>query len=219
GWRRVPAGTMTPNCGFRWLVTPPSRRKRSARGVRWPCSAWNTRWTPSRNTASGVGWTRNKAAKCYGFVAGTRAGIGKRHRNEQELPADLSQPRASFSDQLDDSPARGQGHLVRPGARSVSPPFVLPGRQPQSVCIGTLPSDHLLPRPGIRKGRTMKVIPIASTLLYYGELGRNTPYQAHPIRSTAWADELAEVAGRLCYQSWDRPNPKTATNEGYLANI
>lgn len=33
------------------------------------------------------------------------------------------------------------------------------------------------------------------------------------------ADELAEFAGRACYQSWSRPNPKTAENEGYLANI
>lgn len=33
------------------------------------------------------------------------------------------------------------------------------------------------------------------------------------------ADELAEFAGRLCYQSWDRPNPATATNAGYLGNI
>ncbi len=32
-------------------------------------------------------------------------------------------------------------------------------------------------------------------------------------------DELAEFAGRLCYQSWTRPNPATATNEGYLRNI
>jgi len=47
-----------------------------------------------------------------------------------------------------------------------------------------------------------------------------TPYEAHPIRAGVYeADELAEVAGRLCYQSWDRPNPRTATNEGYLANI
>ena len=66
----------------------------------------------------------------------------------------------------------------------------------------------------------MKVIPIASTLVYYGALRNETPYEAHPIRSGVQeADELAEVAGRLCYQSWDRPNPKTATNEGYLANI
>jgi len=66
----------------------------------------------------------------------------------------------------------------------------------------------------------VKVVPIASTLLYYGALRNETPYEAHPIRAGVQeADELAEVAGRLCYQSWGRPNPRTATNEGYLANI
>ena len=30
---------------------------------------------------------------------------------------------------------------------------------------------------------------------------------------------LAEFAGRACYQSWDRPNPATATNAGYLRHI
>jgi thymidylate synthase (FAD) len=30
---------------------------------------------------------------------------------------------------------------------------------------------------------------------------------------------LVEFAGRACYQSWGRPNPKTATNAGYLAHI
>lgn len=30
---------------------------------------------------------------------------------------------------------------------------------------------------------------------------------------------LAEFAGRACYQSWSRPNPKTATNAGYLEHI
>lgn len=33
------------------------------------------------------------------------------------------------------------------------------------------------------------------------------------------ADWLAEVAGRLCYKSFDRPNVKTARNEDYIANI
>lgn len=33
------------------------------------------------------------------------------------------------------------------------------------------------------------------------------------------ADWLAEFAGRACYQSFDRPNPATATNRAYLANI
>ena len=30
---------------------------------------------------------------------------------------------------------------------------------------------------------------------------------------------LAEFAGRACYQSWTKPNPKTATNAGYLDHI
>ena len=30
---------------------------------------------------------------------------------------------------------------------------------------------------------------------------------------------LAEFAGRACYQSWDKPNPATATNQGYLRHI
>lgn len=33
------------------------------------------------------------------------------------------------------------------------------------------------------------------------------------------ADYLAEFAGRACYESWNRPNPNTATNENYLKNI
>jgi thymidylate synthase (FAD) len=39
----------------------------------------------------------------------------------------------------------------------------------------------------------------------------------------SWNDEdasqLSEFAGRACYASWMKPNPKTATNAGYLANI
>lgn len=33
------------------------------------------------------------------------------------------------------------------------------------------------------------------------------------------ADLLAEFAGRSCYLSWNRPNPKTAQNTDYIANI
>lgn len=32
-------------------------------------------------------------------------------------------------------------------------------------------------------------------------------------------DTLAEIAGRSCYKSWNLPNPETATNEGYTANV
>lgn len=47
--------------------------------------------------------------------------------------------------------------------------------------------------------------------------GKPDDYQWHD--NEADADELAEMAGRLCYKSWGRPNPATATNEGYLRNI
>jgi thymidylate synthase (FAD) len=41
-----------------------------------------------------------------------------------------------------------------------------------------------------------------------------------PFASEATGGQaLAEFAGRACYQSWDRPNPATATNQGYLDHI
>jgi thymidylate synthase (FAD) len=46
-----------------------------------------------------------------------------------------------------------------------------------------------------------------------------TPYQIHKTTPVTYADELAEFAGRACYESWDRPNPATATNQGYLDHI
>lgn len=33
------------------------------------------------------------------------------------------------------------------------------------------------------------------------------------------ADSLTEFAGRLCYQSWSRPNPATRENRDYIAHI
>lgn len=80
----------------------------------------------------------------------------------------------------------------------------------------------------------MKVQLIAHTVLTFldydkSELENETGYLAHPtywdpaeddwVAGASDADELAEFAGRVCYQSWNRPNPVTATNEGYLANI
>ena len=35
----------------------------------------------------------------------------------------------------------------------------------------------------------------------------------------AGGQALAEFAGRACYQAWDKPNPATATNQGYLRHI
>lgn len=40
-----------------------------------------------------------------------------------------------------------------------------------------------------------------------------------PIFDVSSSDELAEFAGRNCYRSFDRPNPKTRENKDYLAHI
>ena len=48
-------------------------------------------------------------------------------------------------------------------------------------------------------------------------LAQDTPFEEQ--WDAGEMDTLAEFAGRSCYQSWQRPNPATATNEGYLANI
>jgi thymidylate synthase (FAD) len=76
------------------------------------------------------------------------------------------------------------------------------------------------------------IVKLLATTQYYGGpgLARNKMNDAgwvdHPgvpsgvsYVPISASDELAEFAGRLCYQSWDRPNPETATNAGYIANI
>lgn len=40
-----------------------------------------------------------------------------------------------------------------------------------------------------------------------------------PFTDAEDSSALAEFAGRACYQSWTKPNPKTATNAGYLDHI
>lgn len=76
----------------------------------------------------------------------------------------------------------------------------------------------------------MRVILIATTIFYpelvpgyrpHGRAGLGDQRHAAPGDDAfaSDADELAEAAGRLCYLSWNRPNPETATNRGYLANI
>jgi thymidylate synthase (FAD) len=71
----------------------------------------------------------------------------------------------------------------------------------------------------------MKIVPIASTHMHDRDVDEETPYRRHDFGhnymspSVRGADELAELAGRNCYLSWKRPNPATATNQGYLKNI
>ncbi|ASZ75214.1 ThyX-like thymidylate synthase [Mycobacterium phage MissWhite] len=47
----------------------------------------------------------------------------------------------------------------------------------------------------------------------------DTEWDEYGPRLNDDADELAEFAGRNCYRSFHRPNPKTRTNEDYLAHI
>ena len=74
----------------------------------------------------------------------------------------------------------------------------------------------------------MKVVAIASTQLHTHAIESETPYKLHEadldeqgvkLEFPSNIDELAEIGGRNCYLSWDRPNQKTATNQGYLNNI
>jgi len=67
----------------------------------------------------------------------------------------------------------------------------------------------------------MRVILIAETVVNFAGLEK----MGYKLPPETWsdgcydADQLAEAAGRLCYESFDRPNPATASNVGYLGNI
>lgn len=72
----------------------------------------------------------------------------------------------------------------------------------------------------------MRVLLIAHTVVTGWEDMRQAGWIDYPDQEgdDNWlnmsdADHLAEFGGRLCYQSWERPNPETATNVGYLNNI
>lgn len=61
----------------------------------------------------------------------------------------------------------------------------------------------------------MRVKLIGQTLFLAGAFQEATGFLAEG----SGGQDLAEAAGRLCYLSWHRPNPATATNRGYLSNI
>lgn len=57
------------------------------------------------------------------------------------------------------------------------------------------------------------------TLLAYPALTPAALDLLAPDEGTSAADHLHETAGRSCYRSFHRPNPKTAANADYLANV
>jgi thymidylate synthase (FAD) len=64
---------------------------------------------------------------------------------------------------------------------------------------------------------------VAETAPLRVQLIAKTEFLAPP--DVPWTTEaaggpaLVEFAGRACYQSWSKPNPRTATNAGYLQHI
>jgi thymidylate synthase (FAD) len=71
--------------------------------------------------------------------------------------------------------------------------------------------------------RRAKVSAVAETAPLHVQLIAKTEFVAPP--DVPWATDtdggqaLVEFAGRACYQSWSKPNPKTATNAAYLRHI
>ncbi|GAA4740832.1 FAD-dependent thymidylate synthase [Gordonia alkaliphila] len=54
------------------------------------------------------------------------------------------------------------------------------------------------------------------------QLVASTTFTAPQVAWSSDADggeALIEFAGRACYESWDKPNPRTATNAGYLRHV
>src|SRR5271169_6290285 len=68
-----------------------------------------------------------------------------------------------------------------------------------------------------------RVFAVAETAPLHVQLIAKTEFVAPPdVPCTSDAEggpALVEFAGRACYQSWSKPNPKTATNAGYLQHI
>jgi thymidylate synthase (FAD) len=70
---------------------------------------------------------------------------------------------------------------------------------------------------------TARVFAVAETAPLRVQLIARTEFVAPP--DVPWSTDadggqaLVEFAGRACYQSWSKPNPKTATNAGYLRHI
>jgi thymidylate synthase (FAD) len=64
---------------------------------------------------------------------------------------------------------------------------------------------------------------VAETAPLRVQLIAKTDFMAPP--EVPWSTDaeggsaLVEFAGRACYQSWSKPNPRTATNAGYLQHI
>jgi thymidylate synthase (FAD) len=67
----------------------------------------------------------------------------------------------------------------------------------------------------------MRIDVLASPMVNVGAMLEAYGYEVDtdPNDPVYSADCLSEFAGRLCYKSFDRPNPETRQNDAYLSNI
>jgi thymidylate synthase (FAD) len=66
------------------------------------------------------------------------------------------------------------------------------------------------------EGVTMQITPVAWTAFQHPEVFDD---EWRPTPGASGGEGLVEAAGRECYQSWHRPNPATATTDGYIRHI
>lgn len=63
------------------------------------------------------------------------------------------------------------------------------------------------------------VIDLIGASNYLGDVNPSGEFPNWEPESDTDPEGIVELAGRGCYQSWDRPNPNTATVEGYVGHI
>lgn len=71
--------------------------------------------------------------------------------------------------------------------------------------------------PTFRVGAVAETVPLRVQLIAKTEF--MPPSDVPWSTDTDGGPALVEFAGRACYQSWSKPNPKTATNASYLKHI
>lgn len=63
------------------------------------------------------------------------------------------------------------------------------------------------------------VIDLIGATNYLGEVNPSAEFPNWEAHDSCEAESIVEFAGRGCYQSWGRPNPNTATLDGYVGHI
>jgi thymidylate synthase (FAD) len=100
---------------------------------------------------------------------------------------------------------RALGHILR--GKIARGEVVVPGRTNGE----TMTNEIVRPRVELC-GFTQFIVPESLMEAYDADIDLD-------YNPTSGGQHLAEFAGRACYQSWKKPNPATATNQGYLRHI